>query len=174
MRFESPSGRRTPDGSTRQLVLAAACMAGVSGCAGLDPLSDPPPDPEVRPLDVVVDSSRRPDTPCLLNTGTLRGGEHQVTVIGESGYARVRILDQRGRVVFRTDNAGQRIETDEDGDVTIIGGEGEGEGEGRAAAVRLAAGRFTVQCRPRNGQAGEAKLQVLPARPGHGSSENGP
>ena len=131
---------------------------GLSGC-----LSDAPPAPEIQPLEVVVDSASRPGTPCLLNTNEVRAGDHDVTVIGESGYARVRILDQRGRVVFRTDNAGQRIETDEDGNVTIIGGEGEGMGP----PARLEAGTFTVQCRPKDGEAGEATLRVLPARPGY-------
>ena len=82
-------------------------------------------------------------------------------VIGESGYARVRIVGERGKVVFRTDNEGQRIETDEDGGVTIVGGEGEGAGP----AARLDAGTFKVLCRPEDGEAGEATLEVLPARP---------
>ena len=110
---------------------------------------------------MVVNSSRRPQTPCLLNVDQVRAGDHPVHVIGESGYARVRIVDERGKVVFRTDNEGQRIETDEDGRVTIVGGEGEGAGP----AARLDAGTFKVLCRPADGEAGEATLEVLPARP---------
>jgi hypothetical protein len=79
----------------------------------------------VRPLEVVVNSSRRPEKPYLLNVDQVRAGVHAVSVIGESGYAEVRIVDEQGTVVFRTDNKGQRIETDDDGDVTIIGGEAE-------------------------------------------------
>ena len=149
--------------STR--LTAGVALLGVlalPGCAALDPLSDTPPDPEVQSLEVVVNSSSRPETPCLLNVEMFRAGDHDVTVIGESGYARVRIVDERGRIVFRTDNAGQRIETDADGDVTIIGGEGEGSGP----PARLVAGSYTVECRPESGQAGEAPLRVLPARPG--------
>ncbi len=152
------------DGPRRRLTVAVALLGllGLPGC-----FSDPPLDPEVQPLEVVVNSSRRPETPCLLNVEEVRAGDHDVTVIGESGYARVRIVDERGRVVFRTDNAGQRIETDEDGEVVIVGGEGEGMGP----PARLEAGTYTVECRPKTGEAGEAALRVLPARPGYGGGE---
>ncbi len=143
--------------------LATLGLLALPGCAGLDPISDGPEDPEVQPLEVVVNSPSRPDTPCLLNVEEVRAGVHGVSVIGESGYVRIRIRDERGRVVFRTDNAGQRIETDEDGNKTIIGA---GEGDGPPA--RLATGTYTVECRPRTGEAREAALRVLPARPGHG------
>jgi hypothetical protein len=112
---------------------------------------------------VVVHSSTVRETPCLLNVDEVRAGDHSVNVIGESGYAQVRIVDERGRVVFRKDNKGQRIETDDDGDVTIVGGEGEGAGAGPAA--HLDAGTFKVECRPKDGEPGEATLEVLPARP---------
>lgn len=143
------------------VVLAILCALGVLFYSALWLLSDPPPDPEVQPLEVVVNSSRHPETPCLLNVEQVRAGDHPVNVIGESGYAKVRIVDEHGKVVFRTDNEGQRIETDEDGDVTIVGGEGEGAGP----AAHLDAGKFKVNCRPDDGKSGEAILEVLPARP---------
>ncbi len=157
------------DGPCPRLTVAVALLGllGLPGCASLDPISDPPVDLEVQPLEVVVNSRSQPETPCLLNVEEVRAGEHDVTVIGESGYARVRIVDERGRVVFRTDNAGQRIETNEDGEVKIIGSEGEG-GEGMGPPARLEAGTYTVECRPETGEAGDAALRVLPARPGHG------
>lgn len=157
-------------GSRLRVGFALLGLLALSGCSALDPLSDGPVDPEVQPLEVVVNSHSRPETPCLLNVDKVRAGNHDVTVIGESGHARVRIVDERGRVVFRTDNAGQRIETDADGEVTIIGGEGEGMGP----TARLAAGRYTVECRPETGEAGEAALRVLPARPGHDSPDSAP
>ena len=134
----------------------------LSGCAGWDPISDPPPPLEVQPLEVVVNSSTRPDSPCLLNIDKVRAGEHQVSIIGESGFAPVRILDEAGEVAFRGDNSGQRITTDDAGEVTIHGGE-----ENSGPPARLEAGTYTVQCRPEQGEAGEAMLRVLPARPGH-------
>lgn len=137
--------------SLAKVGVALLGLVGLPACAAL---SDPPPDPEVQPLEVVVNSSSQPETPCLLNVDTIRAGDHDVSVIGESGPARVRIVDERGRVVFRTDNAG--------------------EGEGMGPPARLVAGTYTVECRPDTGQAGEAALRVLPARPGHGSPDSAP
>ena len=156
-------------GAPRGGVALTLAWLALSGCS-FDPISDPPPDPEEQPLEVVVNSRSRPNTPCLLNVEKVRAGDHTVSVIGESGYARVHIVDESGRVVFGTDNAGQRVATDEDGNVTIVGGEGEGEG----SPVRLEAGTFTVRCRPRDGGPGKATLVVLPARPGHGSTSKAP
>jgi len=147
-------------------LLLLLSLPAIAACESFDPLSDPPVDAEVQPLEVVVNSSTRPHQPCLLNVREIRAGNHTVTVIGESGYARVRFLDQRGRVVFTTDNAGQRIETNDDGETTIIGGEAEGEGP----AAHLEVGTYTVQCRPRHDIAGSVQLHVLAARPGHESS----
>ena len=148
-------------GKVLLVLLAILCALGLLSFAAVWLLSDGGEEPEVQPLEVVVNSSRKPETPCLLNVDQVRAGDHSVHVIGESGYAKVRIVDEQGRVVFRTDNRGQRIETDEDGNVTIHGGQGEGAGP----AARLDAGTFKVLCRPDNGEAGEASLEVLPARP---------
>jgi len=142
-------------------VLAILCAVSLAWFSALLLLSDRPPDPEVQPLEIVVNSHSQPGTPCLLNVDQVRAGDHTVGVIGESGYAKVRIVDEHGKVVFRTDNEGQRIETDDDGDITIIGGRAEGEGP----AAHLDAGTFTVECSPEDGEPGEATLEVLPARP---------
>lgn len=144
----------------------------VSGCAGWDPISDPPVDPEVQPLEVVVNSDTRPGSPCLLNVDKVRAGEHAVSIIGVSGFARVKIVDEDRSVVFHGDNAGQRITTNDAGEVTIHAAEGEGEGTGPVA--RLEAGTFTVVCRPEDGEPGEATLRVLPARPGHEPASTAP
>ena len=161
MRQQSPAGvaLATP---SRAALMGAGLVTLLAGCA-LDPHLDPHLDPEVLPLEVVVNSDTQPDHPCLLNYDQVRAGDHAVTVIGVSGFARVRFVDARHRVVFRTDNAGQRIETDADGEVTIIGAESEGSGP----SARLEAGKVTVQCRPKDGKPGEATLKVLPARKGH-------
>ena len=161
-----PAPTRRPPGAFVKVllvVLTILCALGILFYSALWLISDEGEDPEVQPLEVVVNSSRWGSDPCLLNTDQVRAGDHSVSVIGESGYAKVRIVDERGRVVFRTDNEGQRIETDDDGEVTIHGGEGEGAGP----AARLDAGTFKVVCRPEDGEAGEATLEVLPARRGH-------
>ena len=44
----------------------------------------------------------------------------------------------------------------------------------RAGLNILVAGTYTVECRPEAGEAGEATLRVLPARPGRGSPDSGP
>ncbi len=143
----------------RIAVLTTLAVALLAGCG------DPPPDPEVQPIEVVVNSDSRLSTPCLLNVDEVRAGNHEVSIVGVSGYAQVNIVDEDARVVFRSDNAGQRIETNDAGEVTIYGAEGKGTGP----PARLEAGTFTVQCRPENGVAGEATLRVLPARAGHES-----
>jgi hypothetical protein len=158
-----PAPTRHPLGAfaTVMLVVLAVCVIGLLLFYGaLLLISDEGAEPEVQPLEVVVNSSRRPE-PCLLNVDQVRAGDHPVSVIGESGYAKVRIVDEHGKVVLRTDNEGQRITTDDDGDVTIHGGEGEGEGP----AAHLDPGTFTIVCRPQSGEPGEATLKVLPARP---------
>jgi hypothetical protein len=166
-----PAPPRRPIGAFGKVLLvvlavmcAIACALGLLFFSAIWLVSDEPEEPEIQPLEVVVNSSTVTKRPCLLNVDQVRAGDHAVVVIGESGYAKVHIVDEGGRVVFRTDNEGQRIETDEDGDVTIVQGEGEGE-EGPAA--HLDAGTFKVVCRPESGEPGEATLEVLRARPGH-------
>lgn len=154
------------------VLITMLASALVTGCAGWDPISDPPADPEMQPLEVVVNSDTQPETPCLLNVNEVRAGEHPVSIIGVSGFTRVKIIDEDHRVVFRGDNAGQRITTNDAGEVTIHAAEGEAEDTGPAA--RLEAGTFAVQCRPEDGEPGGATLRVLPARPGHEPASTAP
>ncbi len=137
-------------------------VALLAGCAALDPIGDPPPDLEVQPIEVVFNSDSRPRTPCLPNVDEVRAGNHELSIVGVSGYA---------RVVFRSANAGQRSETNDAGEVTTICG---AEGEGTGPPARLEPGTFTVQCRPEGFAAGEATLRVLPARAGHESPRVAP
>ena len=153
----SPAPRRSATVPIALLILPLA----LCGCAGWDPISDPPPPLESQPLEVIVNSGTRPDAPCLLNVDKVRAGEHPVSIIGESGFARVRLLDEAGGVTYRGDNAGQRVTANDAGEVTIHGVE-----EGSGPPARLDAGTYTVQCRPEQGEPGEAVLRVLPARPG--------
>lgn len=60
-----------------------------AGCAFL---GDPPPAPEVAPLEVVAKVDA-----CLLNRDSVAAGTHDTAVIVEQGTGRVRLL-QEGRV----------------------------------------------------------------------------
>ena len=135
---------------------------------GCIPLSDPPPTPEVQPLEIVVDSRTRPDRPCLLNVSQVRAGDHDVTVISERGLATVRILDHRGAEVYETDTSHQRVVEDEHGNTTIRGAVED------TGVVGLQAGRYTVECRLRGSQRHTTPLTVKPARPGFGGNEGRP
>ena len=122
-------------------------------------------------MEVVDNRDSRPQTPCLLNLDQVRAGDLDVRVVGVSGYARVTLVDEDARAVFRTDNAGQRIETNDAGELTTIHGT---EGEGGGSTARLAPGTYTVQCRPKNAAPGEATRRVLPARAGNKAPRVGP
>ncbi len=160
--YAAPRG----DAAVRITVFTMLTVALLAGCAALDPIGDPPPDLGAQPIEVVFNSDSRPRTPCLPNVDEVRAGNQKVSIVGVSGYARVNIVDEDARVVFRSDNAGQRFETNDAGEVTTIYG---AEGEGTGPPARLEPGTFTVQCRPENGAAGEAMLRVLPAGAGHES-----
>lgn len=115
-----------------------AALASLSGCFG-----DPPPAPEVAPIEVVVGSRGTPSGPCLLNRDEVAAGVHDVTVIAERGPARV-------------------VLTDETGDVVLDVGAAPGS-VGQVASVRLDEGHHVVRCRIEGGAAGEAALRVGPA-----------
>src|SRR5689334_23363660 len=61
-------------------LMAVAAAVLLAGCAAWDPISDPPPDPEVQPLEVVVNSHSNPGEPCLTNVDEVRAGDHAVFV----------------------------------------------------------------------------------------------
>lgn len=110
-------------------------------------LADPPPDPSVAPLEVVVDSSKVAEQ-CLLNRESVAAGTHEVTLLTEGRAATVRVLDELGDVVF----TGQAVP-----------GEGEGAGgpEG-PPSVQLSAGEHTVECSPEGGSPVTVPLHVDP------------
>jgi hypothetical protein len=75
----------------------SAALTGLllaTGCMG-----DPPREPEVQPLEVVVGSRTASDQPCLLNIPEVAAGEHEVVILAE-GAATVVIRDGAGAVVF--------------------------------------------------------------------------
>ena len=65
------------------------------GCS----FADPPPDPEVQPLEIVVGNPDR--GPCLLNVHEVGAGTHDVMVLSMAGEATARILDPSGKVLFK-------------------------------------------------------------------------
>ena len=150
---------------TRHSLLTVLALLMLTGCI---PLSDAPPPPEVQPLEIVVESRTRPDRPCLLNVSQVRAGDHDVTVISERGLATVRILDQRGAEVYKTDTSHQQVIEDEAGNTTI-----RGAGED-AGMVGLQAGRYTVECQLQGSQRHTTPLAVKPARPSFRGSEGRP
>lgn len=123
----------------RQLVVVLALCLVTAACFG-----DPPPDPDVAPLEVVVDSSQQPDQPCLLNRSEVGAGTHEVSVIAEGGAATVRILDSAGEVVFALASSASASGAASD-------------------ATRLDVGSYTVECVPADGRVVRATLQVVPA-----------
>ena len=122
------------------LLLGVLPLLGLSGCV----IGDPPPDPSVAPLEVIVESSVAEED-CLLNRDSVAAGTHEVTVISEGRPATVRILDESGDVVF-TGSA-------------ITGNAGPKKG---SPSVELASGRHVVECRPEGGTPVTVPLQVDP------------
>ena len=77
----------------RRVGVAFAAPPLLFGCFG-----DPPPDPEVQPLEVVVGNPDPKFGPCILDVQQVAAGTHDVTAIsmgGRGGYASR--LDRAGR-----------------------------------------------------------------------------
>lgn len=91
--------------------LGAALLS--SGCALL---GDPPPAPDVAPIEVVA----KPNA-CLLNRDSVAAGTHDTAVIVEQGVGRVRLLQDDRVVLDRPGGAG-------------------------STAVTLSAGAYVVEC----------------------------
>ena len=121
-------------------LLGVLTLLGISGCL----LGDPPPDPAEAPIEVVV-GSRTVEEECLLNRESVAAGTHEVTVIGDSGPATVRILDEAGDVVFEG--------------AAITDGQGPPEG---SPLAELASGQHLVECTPEGGPTTTVPLQVAP------------
>jgi hypothetical protein len=122
------------------LLLGVLPLLGLAGCS----IGDPPPDPSVAPLEIVVESSQAEEG-CLLNRESVAAGTHEVTVISEGRPATVRIVDESGQVVFTNSD--------------MTGGGGPDEG---SASVQLARGRHVVECIPEGGTPMTVPLQVDP------------
>ena len=133
----------------RRGVVALAGIGLLSGCLG-----DPPPDPEIQPLEIIVGNPDPKYGPCLLNVDEVGAGTHEVTPIAMAGKARVRILDPSGAVVFER---------------TIDEHPAEGGGQevpqSDQESVVLAAGEHRVECILADGTHATS-LRVVPARPG--------
>jgi hypothetical protein len=130
--------------------IALAGVGLVSGC-----MSDPPPDPEVQPLEIIVGDPDSEYGPCLLNVDEVGAGTHDVTPMAMAGRARVRILDPSGAVVFNrtieehpAEGGGHEVMQDEQG------------------TVRLQPGEHRVECILAEGTH-STSLRVVPARPGY-------
>ena len=130
-----------------------SALAGASllcGCMG-----DPPPDPEVQPLEVVAGNPDPEYGPCILNVPQVAVGTHDVTAFSMGGPATVRIVDPSGRALFTR---------------AVPGGAAEGGGPevsaGDDQSVRLAEGKHRVECVLPTGTH-TIDLLVAPARPGY-------
>ena len=125
---------------SRPTLAAAAASLLLAGCFG-----DPPPDPEVQPLEVVVGSRSQPDQPCILNVDEVAAGDHEVSVISErEGAARVVLRTAAGSVVFEASG-------------------GQPAPEEAPASVTLTPGDHLVQCLSDGAVLGEVPLRVVPA-----------
>ncbi len=130
--------------------IALAGIGLLSGCMG-----DPPPDPEVQPLEIIVGNPDSKYGPCLLNVDRVGAGNHDVTPMALAGKARVQILDPSGAVVFKRtiqehspEGGGHEVMQEDQG------------------TVRLQAGEHRVECILADGTH-STSLRVVPARPGY-------
>lgn len=115
------------------VTLAAWLLA--AGCFG-----DPPPDPDVAPIEVVAESRQRADEPCLLNRNEIGAGTHEVVAITEGGAVTVRIRDSAGAVLVE-------LKTTE----SPAGSE-----------VTLGTGAHAVECMFDDGSIASVPLRVVP------------
>lgn len=136
--------------TAQRLGIALAGIGLVSGCMG-----DPPPDPEVQPLEIIVGNPDPEYGPCLLNVDEVGAGTHDVTPVAMAGKARVRILDPSGAVVFKrtiqehpAEGGGHEVVQEDQG------------------TVRLQAGEHRVECVLADGTHATS-LRVVPARAGY-------
>lgn len=142
--------------TVQRLGVALAGVTLLCGCLG-----DPPPDPEVQPLEIVAGNPDPEYGPCLLNVDEVGAGTHAVTSLSVKGRATVRILDPSGAVIF------ERAITED-----------ASEGGGHAAlvedqgSVRLGAGDHRVECVLSDGTH-TTELLVVPPRPEYEEGGNG-
>jgi hypothetical protein len=128
--------------------LVAATL--LCGCLG-----DPPPDPEVQPLEIVVGTSDSEFGPCVLNVDEVAAGTHEVVPVATAGSATVRILDPSGATLFER---ALEVHPAEGGGLEVPAEDG--------GSVRLGEGTHRVECIASDGTH-TAELSVVPARPGY-------
>ncbi len=140
-----------PSRTAQRLGVALAGATLLSGCL----IGDPPPDPEVQPLEIISGNPDPEYGPCFLNVDEVGAGTHEVTPLSLAGEATVRILDPSGAVVFeqaieehRLEGGGHRVLPEDQG------------------SVRLGAGNHRVECLLSDGTRA-TELLVVPARPGY-------
>ncbi len=107
----------------------------VLGCFG-----DPPPDPDVAPIEVVAGSKQRADAPCLSNRDEVGAGTHELVVITEAGPVTVQIRDSTGAVVVELDAVERPA----------------------ASEVTLGTGTHTIECMFKDGSTASVLMRVVP------------
>jgi hypothetical protein len=124
-------------------------------------MGDPPPEPEVQPLEIIAGNPDPEYGPCLLNVEEVGAGTHDVTPMSMAGSATVRILDPSGAVIFERaieehllQEGGHEVQEEERG------------------SVRLRAGDHRVECTLSDGTH-TTELLVVPARPGYDEGGTG-
>lgn len=163
--FPSPSPmpwrRRLPGAflasrTAQRLGVGLAVATLLCGCLG-----DPPPDPEVQPLEIVAGNPDPKYGPCLLNVDEVAAGTHDVTPLSMAEKSTVRILDPSGAAIFER---------------TVEQNPAQGGGhevlEQDTGSVRLAEGRHRVECILSDGTH-STELEVVPARPGYEEAGDG-
>lgn len=115
------------------MVLTACLVA--SGCFG-----DPPPDPDVAPIEVVAGSKQRADAPCLSNRDEVGAGTHELVAITEAGPVTVRIRDSAGAVVVELEATERPA----------------------ASEVTLGTGTHTIECMFKDGSTASVLMRVVP------------
>ncbi len=138
---------RTP----QRLGVALAGATLLSGCL----MGDPPPDPEVQPLEIVAGNPDPEYGPCFPNMNEVGAGAHEVWPMSMGGQATVRIVDPSGAVIFELAIQSHALE-----------GGGHESMPGDGGSVRLGAGNHRVEC-ILSGGAHTTELLVVPARPGY-------
>lgn len=143
-----------PSRSAQRLGLALAAAILLSGCFG-----DPPPDPEVQPLEIIVGNADPEYGPCLLNVDEVGAGTHDVTPMSMAESATVRILHPSGAVLYERAIGEHRLQ-----------GGGHEVPEEDQGSVRLASGNHRVECTLSADTTHTTELLVVPARPGYDGS----
>jgi hypothetical protein len=119
--------------------------------------------PETVPIGVI--STTGQDADCLVEPEQqqIGAGRHEVTFIAVDGPGSAVIRDSRGRVVYEQAARRQQVPP---GEEPTEDGEGSVYGMAEPVTVALAAGEYTVQCRPVGAPARTTRLRVVPARAG--------